>query len=280
MSTTTAPTGLVRTTAIRRRTSRSTPRWVLISAEILVPIALLAWWWIASASSTNTFFPPLQIIVEQLIALTQTPQFVTDISSSVGNLLVSFALASLFGVVLGSLIGLYRPLSWLMEPTLHFFRAIPPVALVPIFVSLIGFGNETRIVSITLASLFPTLIATIDGVRGTEPTLGMVSRVFRFDWVQRFFQVVLPAASPRILSGMQVSLMTAFIVMIASEMLGSSTGLGAATLLAQQSFAIADMWAGILLLGVLGYAATALFDLFRRWILKWYIASQQMEREL
>ena len=77
---------------------------------------------------------------------------------------------------------------------------------------------------------------------------------------------------------MQISLIAAFIVMIASEMLGSSTGLGAATLLAQQSFAIADMWVGVLVLGVLGYASTALFTLFRRWILRWYIASQQQEK--
>lgn len=274
------PTVLTRTQKMRRRNRRATPRWVLVSAEIGVPIALLVAWWFASAGSTNTFFPPLQTILERLVQLTQNPQFLIDIGSSVGNLLLSFALASLIGVMFGALIGLFRPLSWLAEPTLHFFRAIPPVALVPIFVSLIGFGNETRIVSITLAALFPTLIATIDGVRGTDPTLGMVSKVFRFDWIQRFFEVVLPAASPRILSGMQVSLMTAFIVMIASEMLGSSTGLGAATLLAQQSFAIADMWAGILLLGILGYGTSALFDVFRRWVLRWYIASQQMERQL
>ena len=90
--------------------------------------------------------------------------------------------------------------------------------------------------------------------------------------------VPLPAAGPRILSGMQVSLIAAFVVMIASEMLGSSNGLGARTLVAQQSFAIPDMWGGILVLGVIGYASTALFTLFRRWVLRWYIASQQQEK--
>lgn len=266
-------------TSVARRAGRSgTPRWVLIGTEVLVPIVLLALWWVASANSTNTFFPPLQVILERLVQLVQTPTFLIDVGSSLGNLLLSFVLASVIGVLLGAALGLVPALAWFVGPTIHFFRAIPPVALVPIFVSLIGFGNETRILSITLAALFPVLISTMDGIRGTEPTLAMVSRVYRIGWFDRLVSVTLPAASPRILSGMQVSLITAFVVMIASEMLGSSTGLGAATLLAQQSFAIADMWVGILVLGVIGYATTAVFTLFRRRVLRWYLASQQQEK--
>lgn len=264
---------------VSRRTGRQTPRWLLITAEIVTPIALLALWWIISASSSNAFFPPLQVILEHLIALLTTPSFLLDIASSLSNLVISFVLASVLGIALGMLLGLVTGLSWMIEPTLHFFRAIPPVALIPIFVSLIGFGYETRILSITLAALFPIVIATIDGVRSVDPTLQMVTYAYRFCWQQRVREVILPAASPRILSGMQVSLLVAFIVMIASEMLGSATGLGAATLLAQQSFAIADMWSGILLLGVIGYALSALFGLLRRRALRWYIASQQIGRE-
>lgn len=267
-----------RTRAARAQRRTRSPRALLIGAEIAVPILLLAVWWFASANSTNTFFPPLQLILERLFQLAQTPVYWSNVGSSVGNLLLSFVLASLIGVLLGAALGLIRPLAWFVEPTVHFFRAIPPVALVPIFVSLVGFGNETRILSITLAALFPVLISTMDGIRGAEPTLDMVSRVYRLSRWDRLFSVTLPAASPRILSGMQVSLMTAFVVMIASEMLGSSTGLGSMTLLAQQSFAIADMWGGILTLGVLGYATTALFVIFRRRVLRWYIASQQQEK--
>ncbi|UOQ61245.1 ABC transporter permease [Leucobacter rhizosphaerae] len=268
-----------RTRTARRQRRGRTPRGLLIGAEILVPILLLAVWWLASTNSTNTFFPPLQRILERLVQLAQTSMFWANVGLSVGNLLLSFVLASAIGVLLGAALGLIRPLAWFVEPTVHFFRAIPPVALVPIFVSLIGFGNETRILSITLAALFPVLISTMDGIRGAEPTLDMVGRVYRLSRWDRLVSVVLPAASPRILSGMQVSLMTAFVVMIASEMLGSSTGLGSMTLLAQQSFAITDMWAGILTLGVLGYATTALFVLFRRRVLRWYIASQQQEKQ-
>ena len=268
----------VRTRVARRQRRGGSPRWLQIGSEIAVPILLLALWWVLSAGSTNTFFPPLATILDRLVQLAQTPVFWSNVALSVGNLLLSFVIASVVGVLLGAALGLIRPLSWFVEPTVHFFRAIPPVALVPIFVSIIGFGNGTRILSISLAALFPVLISTMDGIRGSEPTLGMVSRVYRIGAFDRLFSVTLPAASPRILSGMQVSLITAFVVMIASEMLGSSNGLGAMTLLAQQSFDIAGMWAGILTLGVLGYATTALFVLFRRRVLRWYIASQQQEK--
>lgn len=270
---------VLRTRVARKQRRTGIPNWILIGTEIAVPIALLAWWWIASAASTNTFFPPLQNILTRLGELSLTSSFWDNVSSSVTNLVISFVLASLLGIAVGSLLGLSRTASSIVDPVIHFFRAIPPVAIVPVFVSLLGFGNETRIVSITLAAVFPVLIATVDGVRGANRTLRMVSRVYRLRPMETLFSVVLPSASPRIMAGMQVSLISAFVVMIASEMLGSSRGLGAATLLAQQSFAITDMWVGVLVLGIIGYAATAIFSLLRRRVLRWYIASQKQEKD-
>lgn len=270
----------IRTAEARKQKRSGTPRWLLVSVEVLVPILLLALWWFASAGSTNTFFPPLETIVSQLGTTVTTAVFWSNVGSSVGNLVVSFVLACVLGVVLGTLLGTIRWLSWLVEPAVHFFRAIPPVALVPIFVSLIGFGTETRLLSITISALFPVLISTIDGIHAVDADRTATGRIYRVGWADRIFQIALPEASPRILSGMQVALITAFVVMIASEMLGSSTGLGAQTLLAQQSFFIADMWVGILVLGVLGYVATALLALFRKRVLRWYISIRQQEKNL
>lgn len=273
-----SPRAAVRKDAARSNVDRNR-RLVLAAAEVGVPFALLALWWVLSSGSTNAFFPPLQVILGNLSLLFMDPNFLLDIVSSLGNLLVSFGLACVLGVSLGLSLGLSRRLSWIVEPTLHFLRAIPPVALLPIFVSIIGFGAGTRVLSITIASLFPIAIATIDGVRGVDPTLRMVIRAYQLPRWQSVRDVILPAASPRIMAGMQVGLLVAFIVMIASEMLGSSQGLGAATLLAQQSFAIGDMWAGILVLGIFGYVLSGVFGLVRRRVLRWYIASQKIGKE-
>ena len=261
-----------------RRAARGTPAWLLWAITIITPLVLLAVWWLASAGSTNPFFPPLATILKRFQELWLFANFASDIVPSLGNLVISYALAVVVGIGVGTLLGLNRVAADLLDPVIHFWRAIPPVALVPIIVALVGFGNETRILSITIAALFPTLIATIDGLRAVEPLVKDMSRVYGLTPTERVFQVYLPAASPRIASGMQVSLQTAFVVMIASEMLGSATGIGAKTLLAQQSFAIADMWAGILLLGVIGFAANALFEFIERRALAWYLGAQAQGR--
>lgn len=261
-----------------RRPARRVPAWALWLITIVSPLVLAGLWWVVSETSTNPFFPPLSRIVSRFRELWLFKHFGSDIVPSLTNLFVSYFVAMLISLGLGTVLGLSRVAASLLDPLIHFWRAVPPVATVPIMVALLGFGNETRILAITIAAVFPTLIATIDGLRGVEPLKRDMSRVYQLTLVERIFRVYLPAASPRIASGMQVSLQAAFIVMIASEMLGSATGIGAKTLLAQQTFATADMWAGILLLGVIGFAANTLFETAERRVLRWYLGSQAQSR--
>lgn len=262
-----------------RRGSRGAPTWLLWGLTVGSPIVLFALWWAVSAGSTNPFFPPLPNILVKFQELWLFANFTSDIVPSLTNLIVSYALAVLIGVALGTLLGLNKTASAMLDPIVHFWRAIPPVALVPIIVALFGFGNETRIFAITIAAFFPTLIATIDGLRSVEPLVKDMSRVYQLTPFERVVSVYLPSASPRIAAGMQVSLQSAFVVMIASEMLGSATGIGAKTLLAQQSFAITEMWSGILLLGIIGFLANALFEIIQRRALAWHLGAQAQGRE-
>jgi len=242
------------------------------------PVLLLGLWFVLSAGSTNTFFPPLSTILVRFQQLWVFDHFGSDVLPSLANLLVGFAVAAITGVVLGFFLTFMPRLRGFVDPVIHLFRSIPPVALIPILISLLGFGVEMRVYSIALAAVFPTLIATMDGLRSVDSTLKDVSSVYRLSLPEKITQVYFPAASPQIASGLQVSLQTAFVVMIASEMLGSSQGIGAMTLLAQQSFMISDMWAGILLLGVIGFLTNMVFELGRRRVLAWYIGSRRLAR--
>lgn len=249
--------------------------WVI---GVAAPVLLLVAWWFLSADSTDPFFPPLQTILVRFQELWLFEHFQSDVLLSLGNLFLGFVIAAAAGIALGFITALVAPVRWMLDPLIHFLRGIPPVALVPIFISLIGFGTQMRVTSIALAALFPTMIATVDGIRSVSNDLLDVSRVYRLTRKERVLKVLLPAAAPQIFSGLQVSLQVAFIVMIASEMLGSSQGIGAMTLLAQQSFMTADMWAGILLLGVIGFLVNILFSLLRRRVLSWYIGSRRLAR--
>lgn len=251
----------------------------LLAIEVIVPVLLLAWWWIASADSTNPFFPPLAQILTSFRELWLFDHFLSDIVPSLTNLLIGFLIALVAGVTLGVLLGSFRPLRYLADPLINFWRAIPPVALVPIFVSMFGFGNETRVISIATAAVFPIVLSTMDGIRGLDETRRDVVAVYQLTPFERVFRVNLLTAMPMIFSGIQVALMYAFVVMIASEMLGFSIGIGAITLESQQTFRMADMWAGVLLLGLIGYLVNLIFLGVRRVVLRWYLQSNKIGKQ-
>jgi len=265
-------------TARRRRSSLRVPSWAKWALAVGTPVLILVSWWVASEGSTSAFFPPLRQILIRFQQLWLFDRFPTDVVPSLINLAVGYFGAAVLGIGGGFVLALVRPARWLLEPVIHFVRSIPPVALVPIFITLIGFGDDMRIMSVALAALFPTLIATMDGIRSVDGTLKDVGVVYRLTRTEKFTQLYLPAAGPQIAAGLQVSLQVAFIVMIASEMLGASTGIGALTLTAQQSFMTADMWAGVLLLGVLGFVVNKLFDLVKTKVLAWYFGAKEAQR--
>ena len=258
--------------------TRSQRRTLNISLAITMPLLVLAAWWTLSANSTDPFFPPLQNILQRFVELWFSANFRSDVVPSLVNLGVGYLLASAGGIVLGFVIATFPLLRAMFEPIFHFLRGIPPVALIPILITLMGFGAEMRVASIFIAAIFPIMISTIDGIRSIDSTLKSVTTVYQLTRFERLSLVYLPSAGPQIAAGLQVGLQVAFVVMIASEMLGTSQGIGAMTLLAQQSLLATDMWAGILLLGLIGFLTNILFELIRSRILAWYIASKRLER--
>lgn len=266
-------TQVIRTQARAKRVRSNRP--FLLTLQIAVPVLLLAAWWFGSMNSTDPYFPPLQDILIQFQKLWLFDKMASDVVPSIANFVIGYLIAVIAGLLLGILLGLVKPLFWLLDPIVQLVRSIPAVALLPIFIALMGFGNEVRIFAIALASLFPVLISTIDGVRATEPLLLETARSYRLSRWDTLRRVYIPSAAPQMFAGALVSLQVAFIVMITSEMMGAARGIGALTLLAQKSFEVKSMWAGILLLGILGFLANLIFTLVRRRALAWFIGAQK-----
>lgn len=245
--------------------------------QIGVPLALLALWWVFSARGSNPFYPPLSEILVRFRELWLFEHFISDAIPSLTNLFLGFVIAVVFGILAGLLFALVPALSEFFSPLIHFYRAVPSVAVIPVFISLMGFGNEVRLLVIVLAAFPPTWIATMDGIRAVEPQLSEVVKVFRMTNAERVFGVLLPSALPQIFTGLQASLQFSFVVLIATEMLGSSVGIGAMTILAQQSFASVDMWTGIILLGLIGFLSNYLLGRIRARVLRWYDKSKALQ---
>ena len=157
----------------------------------------------------------------------------------------------------GIALGLSPVLRRATAPIVEFLRAMPAPALLPFALLVLGVGNDSKIFVIAFVCLWPILLNAVDGVSGVDPTLVDTGRVYRISASDRLRHVVLPAAAPQIFAGMRTSLSLALILMVISEMVASSNGIGYFVLQSQRSFAIPEMWSGIILLGVLGYAFNA-----------------------
>jgi ABC-type nitrate/sulfonate/bicarbonate transport system permease component len=245
-------------------------------AGVLVPgVAFIAFWIAllevaARAGWVNKVFSPFPSeIAARLGKVLGSPAFLEALGSTVGLLAVGYLLACTVGILLGLAMGFHRPTYALLEPTLELVRPIPKPALLPPLILLLGLGAAMKIAIIFLGALFPVLINTIQGVRTVDPVLVDVARTFRRGSLATVFRVILPASLPLILSGMRVSLGLGLILVILSEMLTGSQGLGAQLVDAQRAFRVQEMYAWTVVLAVLGLALALSFDALERRLIFW-----------
>lgn len=241
-----------------------------LAVSAAVPVAVVVVWWLASAGSTSPFYPPLSSILENFRETWLFAHVGSDVVPSLGRMAAGYVIAVVAGVAGGVLLGRVRPLDRALQPAIQFLRAVPATGLVPIVIVLLGIGDAPKIWLISFVCAFPILLNTIDGVRASEPVLLDVARSFGLTRRQRILLIEVPTAAPRIFAGMRISLAIAFIMMVVSEMVGATNGIGYVTLNAQQSFQVPLMWSGMLLLGILGAALNALFMIVERRVLRWH----------
>ncbi len=243
-----------------------------------LPILLLIIWGIWSSVSPEIFFPSPVVILQAFVDTWIGPAFVTDVLPSLGRLAVAIVLAIVIGVAAGTVIGLVRWLRELLEPTLEFFRSIPPPVLIPVFILLMGISDGMKVAVIVAGAIWPVLLNTIEGVRATDSVMTETARSFALTRAQRIRYLVVPAASPRIMAGVRQTLSIALIMMVISEMFNTSSGLGYRIVYFQRNYLIAEMWSGILLLGLIGILLAAIFGFVERRVLRWYHGIKEVER--
>ncbi|NDK31915.1 ABC transporter permease [Nesterenkonia haasae] len=245
---------------------------------VALPLILLFIWFISTLGEPNFFIPTPQQLVETFINTWTADRFLGDVFPSLGRLIVGIALSIVVGIVGGLLIGSFRWLRALLEPTLEFFRAIPPTVLIPVLMLLVGVGDDMKVSVIVLGAVWPILLNTIEGVRSMDEVLADTSRTYGMNRVNTVRYLILPSAMPQIMAGIRQSLSIALILMVISEMFASTEGLGFAIVQFQRSFAIPEMWSGIALLGFIGVLMSFIFQLAERWILGWYHGLREIEQ--
>ncbi|MCW4386679.1 ABC transporter permease [Salinibacterium sp. SYSU T00001] len=243
-----------------------------------LPILLLVLWWALTIGNTNFFVPkPLQLF-EIFGDVWFGDRLVTDVLPSIGRLLAGVAISIVLGIVLGIVIGSVRLLRQLTEPSLEFLRAIPPPVLIPVLALIIGINDQMKVAVIIFGCIWPVLLNTIEGVRAVDPVLNDTCSVYGISGGARMRYLVLRSASPQIMTGIRQSLSIGLILMVISEMFGSSSGLGYAIVQFQRTFSVPEMWTGIILLGLLGVALSLVFQFTEKRVLRWYHGLREVDR--
>ncbi len=238
-------------------------------SRLWLPVLGCVVWWIASEHSTSLYFPPLRTILQTFRQDWLFADLGTYFAPSVRNMVIGFVLASVGGVGIGLAVALNGWLSQSVGPVIQFLRSIPPPAILPAALLFLGTGNGLKVGVIVFGSVWPILISTIDGVRGPDPILRDLQRVYRLTRWRAVRDVILPAAAPQIFAGMRVGLQVAIVMIIVSEMLAANGGIGYYVLKAQEGFDVPQTWAGTVLLGLLGIGANACFGILERRALGW-----------
>lgn len=244
-------------------------------------------WQIVTSVRDSVFFPTMTEILSQAREtwlsgpadrLFLTDAVFDDVVPSLVRLLAGWLLAVVVGIVGGFAIGRSRTLADFVDPIVHFVRAIPPPALLPLFLVLLGRHDAMKIALIAFGVVWPILLNTIDGVRSVDPLQLETGRVFGVGRSRRMSHIIMPAAAPKIFAGLRVSLSIAVILMVISEMVAATDGIGFEVVQAQRTFRILDMWAGILLLSVLGYVLNTVLLGGERVLLRWHRGAHGRDR--
>jgi ABC-type nitrate/sulfonate/bicarbonate transport system permease component len=232
---------------------------------------LAVWEIVAQAEWVNPLIvPPLSKILTIFAETIADGQIPSQILVSMKRALAGYLLAAAVFIPLGIFMGLSPTLYRLFEVVVEMLRPVPPPVVIPVALLFFGLGDEMKIFVIFFSCAWPILLNTLDGVRNLDWVLLNTARTFGLPRHKIIWQVILPACSPQIMTGLRVSLPIMLILVVISEMVGSTDGIGYFVLDSQRRFKVAQMYAGMLALAILGYSLNQLFNLLHRWLLFWH----------
>ena len=230
-----------------------TRSWEPFAWPLLTAAALLALWQASVIWSGTTVFPlPIAVArgVEQLI---QTGVLWRNIGDSLYRVGIGYFLAASIGIPAGLAFGWYPVSGQVVNPVIQLMRPISPLAWIPVAIVLFGVSNLASIFLIFLASFFPIVVSTMNGVRNVPQMYRRAGRNFGLSPAKLLARVVLPAALPQMLVGLRIALGVAWLVVVAAEMIGSNSGLGYLVIDARNSGKRYDLVvAAMIMIGLIG----------------------------
>jgi ABC-type nitrate/sulfonate/bicarbonate transport system permease component len=240
-------------------------------ARFASPIVVLAIWEIASRSAwvDPKIVPPPSAAFADIWELIVTGELFTALWASLRRVFAGFVISVTLGVLIGTGMARSSFVETVFDPLVELIRPVSPLAIFPLAMLWFGIGDGSKIFLIALACSFPVILNTYAGVRSIDGALVLASRSLGANNREVFLKIILPGSLPGIFTGVRLAWGISLIVIIAAEMIGAVNGIGYMILNAQQVFQVERVFAGIIIVGVLGFLTDLGFRYLRRRLMPW-----------
>lgn len=254
-------------------------RWTVFAGCVIL-------WQIVTTNVQDPYFPTPVTIAHTMYTkwfsgsvgqFFLTGEAIDNILPSLGRILAGWALGGVLGIVAGLALGRSATGLDYARPLINVLRALPAPALLPVFLVLFELGTPVQLATITFGVVWPVLLNTIQGAQSVDPVLLDSATAFGVSRTRRLFTVVLPATLPKICSGLRIALGLSLVLMVISELVGATNGIGYQFQVASHSFDMPATWAWIALLGILGNVLNGLFLAVERRALSWHHKRHEQE---
>ena len=239
-------------------------------------VVLIAWELFARSGKVTPFMlPPFSAVVERIYADAVAGDLWLNLGLTVYRAMTGFVIASVGGIALGAAMSRSRLAHWFFDPIISVGFPMPKIAFLPIIILWLGFYDVSKISIVVFDAIFPVVTATLGGIAGVEKELLWSARNMGAKERELMWQIVLPAALPQILTGLQVALPISLIVAIIAEMVMGGYGLGGAMMTASRFADSRGVFAGIVEIAIVGYGLIKAMAFTRRRLLVWHQETEE-----
>jgi len=242
-----------------------------LSLTIAAPVVLLVVWEILSRTKTidPLFWPPPSTLWGTVEELFTEKDLLGDIRISLFRILGGFVIGTIPGIALGLAMGLFWPVRVFFMPLAAAIYAVPKIAVLPLVIIIFGIGETSKLMIVAVSIFFLVALNTMSGVLEIDRSFRDVARNLGASRWELFWTVALPGALPAIFTGMRLSLGFALIVIVGTEFLAADRGIGFMIWQSYQTLRIQQMFVGLIITGIMGWALTLLLDAIEHIVMPW-----------
>ncbi|UMG93718.1 ABC transporter permease [Nocardioides sp. TF02-7] len=252
--------------------------WLERGLAIGLPLAAIALWQLASDQAwiDSRLYPAPTTIVDEGWHLLVDGRLLGDIQASLYRILVGLAIGATCGLVVGTAMGVSRTLRAALEPTLNAIYVVPKIALLPVFLTILGLGEAPKLALVGVTVFFFVWVETMETMANVPEGFREAGRSFGVSQLGMLRHVLGPAALPQIFVGLRVAMSVAVMVNTAAEFIVGDDGIGYLIFNARALFAVDRMYVGIVVVALLGMLLTALIGAVGRWLTPWHQSSTRI----